>query len=98
MTKIKRNDPCPCGSGKKYKKCCLLQPSVGQSMSFMDDEGLHVIGQGSGPSDEELEEMTKEYQKQMKLTPEWKEIVKELGEEKAEELLKQCKVENRKMI
>lgn len=18
-----RNDPCPCGSGKKYKKCCL---------------------------------------------------------------------------
>ena len=23
-TKVKRNDPCPCGSGKKYKKCCLL--------------------------------------------------------------------------
>jgi SWIM/SEC-C metal-binding protein len=21
-TKVKRNDPCPCGSGKKYKKCC----------------------------------------------------------------------------
>lgn len=20
---VKRNDPCPCGSGKKYKKCCL---------------------------------------------------------------------------
>ncbi|MBS5793267.1 MAG: SEC-C metal-binding domain-containing protein [Lachnospirales bacterium] len=20
--KIERNDPCPCGSGKKYKKCC----------------------------------------------------------------------------
>jgi len=19
-----RNDPCPCGSGKKYKKCCML--------------------------------------------------------------------------
>jgi len=18
-----RNDPCPCGSGKKYKRCCL---------------------------------------------------------------------------
>lgn len=18
-----RNDPCPCGSGKKYKKCCM---------------------------------------------------------------------------
>ena len=23
MPKIGRNDPCPCGSGKKYKKCCL---------------------------------------------------------------------------
>ena len=22
--KIGRNDPCPCGSGKKYKKCCLV--------------------------------------------------------------------------
>ncbi len=21
--KIGRNDPCPCGSGKKYKKCCM---------------------------------------------------------------------------
>ena len=20
----KRNDPCPCGSNKKYKKCCLI--------------------------------------------------------------------------
>ncbi len=25
MNKIGRNDPCPCGSGKKYKKCCLAQ-------------------------------------------------------------------------
>lgn len=23
--KIGRNDPCPCGSGKKYKSCCLLK-------------------------------------------------------------------------
>jgi len=23
--KIGRNDPCPCGSGKKYKRCCLLK-------------------------------------------------------------------------
>lgn len=24
MLKTGRNDPCPCGSGKKYKKCCLM--------------------------------------------------------------------------
>ncbi|MBE0565935.1 MAG: SEC-C domain-containing protein, partial [Krumholzibacteria bacterium] len=23
--KVGRNDPCPCGSGKKYKKCCGVQ-------------------------------------------------------------------------
>ena len=24
---VGRNDPCPCGSGKKYKKCCLVEQS-----------------------------------------------------------------------
>ncbi|MBI5658428.1 MAG: tetratricopeptide repeat protein [Nitrosomonadales bacterium] len=28
MKKIGRNDPCPCGSGKKYKQCCLKQQNV----------------------------------------------------------------------
>lgn len=23
--KIGRNQPCPCGSGNKYKKCCLIK-------------------------------------------------------------------------
>ena len=25
MQKLSRNEPCPCGSGKKYKKCCLAR-------------------------------------------------------------------------
>jgi len=28
MSKTSRNDPCPCGSGKKYKKCCLRSPET----------------------------------------------------------------------
>ncbi len=28
-TRIGRNDPCPCGSGKKYKNCCLRKGSGG---------------------------------------------------------------------
>jgi len=24
--KVGRNDPCPCGSGKKFKKCCMGKP------------------------------------------------------------------------
>lgn len=25
MDKVGRNDPCTCGSGKKYKQCCMLK-------------------------------------------------------------------------
>ena len=38
---LKRNDPCNCGSGKKYKKCCMKEPSysvpelVKKNQSFM---------------------------------------------------------------
>ena len=32
--KIGRNEPCPCGSGKKYKKCCL-------NKSVTSHEALH---------------------------------------------------------
>jgi len=28
MSKTGRNDPCPCGSGRKYKKCCLAETFV----------------------------------------------------------------------
>lgn len=27
---IGRNNPCPCGSGKKYKRCCKLTPNPEQ--------------------------------------------------------------------
>ncbi len=27
-TKVGRNDPCPCGSGKKYKNCCGANPAA----------------------------------------------------------------------
>jgi preprotein translocase subunit SecA len=29
-TRVGRNDPCPCGSGKKYKACCLRKDEAGQ--------------------------------------------------------------------
>jgi hypothetical protein len=30
---VGRNDPCPCGSGKKYKKCCLGRVNLDSSFS-----------------------------------------------------------------
>ncbi|SBW10999.1 SEC-C motif domain protein (fragment) [uncultured delta proteobacterium] len=32
MTKIGRNDACPCGSGKKYKHCCLAQANAREQL------------------------------------------------------------------
>ena len=31
--KTGRNEPCPCGSGKKYKNCCLLKQDNAMSVS-----------------------------------------------------------------
>jgi len=27
--KVGRNDPCPCGSGNKFKKCCIKDSTSG---------------------------------------------------------------------
>ncbi|MDR2615906.1 MAG: SEC-C domain-containing protein [Oscillospiraceae bacterium] len=35
--RVGRNDPCPCGSGKKYKKCCYLKE--GQNPENPDEKG-----------------------------------------------------------
>lgn len=33
MARIGRNDPCPCGSGRKYKRCCLRQQQANRTAS-----------------------------------------------------------------
>lgn len=42
MKKTGRNAPCPCGSGKKYKKCCLnaTMPSTGGTFIYTDLDEL----------------------------------------------------------
>ena len=41
MEKIGRNEPCPCGSGLKYKKCCLsLQENELDSSSKTEADGV----------------------------------------------------------
>lgn len=34
MAKSGRNDPCPCGSGQKYKRCCLSKDQAAQSAAL----------------------------------------------------------------
>jgi hypothetical protein len=45
VIKVGRNEPCPCGSGKKYKKCCFEK----------DQERLHHSSEVAGVTTDELE-------------------------------------------
>jgi len=52
MAKINRNAPCPCGSGKKYKKCCL--PLHQESSAQQQDTGAFSLT----PSFTDLDELS----------------------------------------
>jgi hypothetical protein len=43
MAKIGRNDPCPCGSGKKYKKCCFDKKPREHVVMIGSSEPLHGV-------------------------------------------------------
>ena len=50
MIQVGRNERCPCGSGKKYKRCCLVplvetNPDVDDFLIF-GGGGLHFLDKG----------------------------------------------------
>ena len=45
MAKIGRNQPCPCGSGKKYKHCCLVTRQSAQPVSPMEQIKISLGGE-----------------------------------------------------
>ena len=50
MTKTGRNDPCPCGSGKKYKKCCELKEAASKKIMAHRIEGENLVKKASNIS------------------------------------------------
>ena len=42
--KIGRNEPCPCGSGKKYKRCCMLSDQLKNGLDDNKREPLKYSG------------------------------------------------------
>lgn len=38
--KVSRNDPCPCGSGEKYKKCCAKKELARQQKRLSGLKGI----------------------------------------------------------
>ena len=45
-TKTSRNAPCPCGSGKKYKKCCLAKDEAARRRSLSPKARSHAHSGG----------------------------------------------------
>ena len=42
MANTGRNDPCPCGSGKKYKKCCLPKEETAKLKAHAKDQAARA--------------------------------------------------------
>ena len=41
--RVGRNDPCPCGSGKKYKQCCMIKERAQQVESVMARQSYETL-------------------------------------------------------
>jgi hypothetical protein len=61
--KTGRNDPCPCGSGKKYKHCCLSPASVA------NDELKDLLAGQEFDSLEDVQALTNQFMQQKNLQP-----------------------------
>lgn len=81
MTKIGRNEPCPCGSGKKYKNCCMSAASqpmardkaTSQSARDRVTQGKHYEALGM------LDEAIQSYRAALSVTPSLAEVHNDLG-------------------
>ncbi|MEN8134368.1 MAG: tetratricopeptide repeat protein [Thermodesulfobacteriota bacterium] len=69
---VKRNSPCPCGSGKKFKKCCVLLQNESQPSSDQEEQARTLVDQGNVLlGAEKHEEALKLYQKALSVYPEY---------------------------
>lgn len=88
MKKIGRNEPCPCGSGKKYKKCCLQasQPAAGGTLIYTDLDELsnqvpRLIEQGKYNEAESVcQQLMEQYPEQIDGLHRYAEFFEEKGE------------------
>lgn len=58
---------------------------------WLDEEGLHALFPGKPPSEEFLDLLTENFQRELRNSPMWDQMVEQFGEEEAEKLLKQCR-------
>jgi len=65
MAKPGRNDPCPCGSGQKYKRCCLTKDQEAESAALKAAAEAHAAEAAQDErdfygADDEEDELTRD--------------------------------------
>jgi hypothetical protein len=51
--KVGRNDPCPCGSGRKFKKCCLISQRLDEPSSGLPQVDAQAPDVAGWPQEDE---------------------------------------------
>lgn len=75
--------------GDKSKNA--VKASNPSALTWMDNDGVHLLAQGTPPSPDQLDAMTKQFQESIRNSPMWDDMVRQFGKKKAEELLLQCR-------
>ena len=83
------------GRKAKAKRERRKQGLAAPVTTWMADDGFHALLPGDKPSAAALDEMTRRYQESIRRSPLWDQMVKEYGEEKAEQLLRGFRAETR---
>lgn len=73
---------------KRNRETATLLPDSG--FTWMDEGGVHALLPGEQPPPEFLELLTENFQRELRNSPLWDQIVREFGEEEAEKIIKQC--------
>ncbi|GAB6099356.1 SEC-C metal-binding domain-containing protein [Halanaerocella petrolearia] len=65
MSKVGRNEPCPCGSGQKYKKCCLPEETTQRLYNNAKQKVIRKAINFSKKFKRETRDLKKDYRKLM---------------------------------
>ena len=71
------------------------QPPPPLPIAWAEGDGIHALLSGESPSAAQLAELSRQYQDSIRRSPLWHEMVKQFGKERAEELLRDFRVETR---
>ena len=64
-------------------------------MTWMEGDGLHALVPGKRPSEEQIQKITENYQREIRKSPLFKQWVKQYGKHKATQMLQECRYEVR---